>query len=423
MPDHLFEQPKRRKITFKKQVIQKHLGFLLVFFIAFIVLISQNNTFSFAQLNTTEDLETAIDDKKSEIDAIDAKIKEYKAQIEAKKREGDTLKNQISILEDQQATALLEINKLEVKTNQIELEVRANEIEIAELSDQQGMMKDQIAELIREINKEDDKTYLEVVLLYDNLSEFFNHLTYLSNVEEGLQADLDHLQRVTEKLNTEQTNLITRKNNLIAVKRKLEEEKARLESQEYAKNVLLDKTKSSERQYQALVTKERALQNSINSEITTLENQLRERLAQDKQLGDISKHGLIWPVPSRYITAGFHDNDYPFRHIFEHPAIDIRAKQGTPIRAAASGYVARAKNGGFGYSYIMLIHANGISTVYGHASSISVAEDSYVIQGEVIGLSGGMPGTAGAGNLTTGPHLHFEVRLNGIPMNPAQYLP
>ena len=91
MSDHLFEQPKQRKITFKKQVIQKHLGFFLVFFIAFVVLISQNNTFSFAQLNTTEDLETAIDDKKSEIDAIDAKIKEYKAQIEAKKREGDTL--------------------------------------------------------------------------------------------------------------------------------------------------------------------------------------------------------------------------------------------------------------------------------------------------------------------------------------------
>jgi len=422
MSEYLLEQPKKNKIKFKKQVTQQHLGLLLVFFMTFTVIISQNYHHSFAQ-NTVEELQSQIDLKKSEIDAIDAKIKEYKSQIEAKKRESDTLKNQIIILEDQQAAALLEINKLEIKTNQIELEITANEIEIAKLIEQQTLMKDRIAELIREINKQDDKTYLEIVLLYNNISEFFNHITYLGDIEEGLQVDLDHLQRLTEKLNTEQQNLTVRKTNLLTIKKELEEQKARLESQQYAKNLLLDETQSSERKYQSLVNQEKALQNSINNEITNLENTLRERLASDQQLGDISKNGLIWPVPSRYITAGFHDTNYPFRNIFEHPAIDIRANQGTPIRAAASGYIARAKNAGMGYSYIMLVHANGISTVYGHVSQINVQEDTYVVQGEVIGLSGGIPGTPGAGNLTTGPHLHFEVRLNGIPVNPVNYLP
>ena len=73
--------------------------------------------------------------------------------------------------------------------------------------------------------------------------------------------------------------------------------------------------------------------------------------------------GLIWPVPSHYITAYFHDPAYPFRYIFEHPAIDIRASQGTNIKAAASGYVARVRwDTSSRYGYVMLIHDNGLST-------------------------------------------------------------
>ncbi|PIR94752.1 hypothetical protein COT95_02485, partial [Candidatus Falkowbacteria bacterium CG10_big_fil_rev_8_21_14_0_10_37_6] len=84
----------------------------------------------------------------------------------------------------------------------------------------------------------------------------------------------------------------------------------------------------------------------------------------------------------------FHDPDYPYRNVFEHPAVDIRAAQSTAIRAAASGYVAQAKDNGYGYSYIMVVHGDGLATVYGHVSRIDVKVDQFVVQGQVIGLSG-----------------------------------
>jgi len=136
----------------------------------------------------------------------------------------------------------------------------------------------------------------------------------------------------------------------------------------------------------------------------------------------VNDNGMIWPVPKNYITTYFHDPDYPFRYLFEHPGWDIRAGQGTEIDAAESGYVAHAQMNGTKYAYIMIIHANGLSTVYGHVSKIFVKADDYVTQGEPIGLSGGTPGTVGAGPFTTGPHLHFEVRQDGIPVDPAGYL-
>jgi len=211
-----------------------------------------------------------------------------------------------------------------------------------------------------------------------------------------------------------------------SLKIQLEGQKIDLEERTGLKVDLLIQTKNSEYEFKNLVHQLQLEQQQINAEISVLERRVREELSRreaQERFKNMGPAKFMWPVPSRYVTAYFHDPDYPYRHIFEHPAIDIRAAQGTSVKAAESGYVARAKNAGKGYSYIMIIHNNGFSTVYGHISKIMIKEDEYVTQGEIIGLSGGTPGTAGAGNLTTGPHLHFEIRLDGIPVNPLEYLP
>ena len=131
---------------------------------------------------------------------------------------------------------------------------------------------------------------------------------------------------------------------------------------------------------------------------------------------------FIWPVPPVAITAYFHDPSYP-KKWGVHNAVDIRAKQYTEIHAPANGYVFQTKDNGMGYSYIILAHKNKLVTVYGHVSEILVKPGTVVKQGDVIGLSGGMPGTKGAGWQTTGSHLHFEVWHDGEQVDPLDYLP
>ncbi|MDP2736696.1 MAG: M23 family metallopeptidase, partial [bacterium] len=121
---------------------------------------------------------------------------------------------------------------------------------------------------------------------------------------------------------------------------------------------------------------------------------------------------FIMPV-SGSITYGWHDSDYPYiDSIGEHTGIDIVAAQGTSVKAAADGTVTEVVNGtGDQASYITISHDAGLVTKYAHLSHLDVEIGDQVSQGDIIGLSGGTPGTTGAGAYTNGAHLHFEVLL------------
>jgi murein DD-endopeptidase MepM/ murein hydrolase activator NlpD len=98
-----------------------------------------------------------------------------------------------------------------------------------------------------------------------------------------------------------------------------------------------------------------------------------------------------------------------------HEGIDIAVPEGTPIRAARSGSVAiAAYTGGYG-NYTCVDHGGGISSCYGHQSSFAVSPGDQVAQGDVIGYSGNT-------GSSTGPHVHFEIRVNGAAVDPLAYL-
>jgi murein DD-endopeptidase MepM/ murein hydrolase activator NlpD len=125
--------------------------------------------------------------------------------------------------------------------------------------------------------------------------------------------------------------------------------------------------------------------------------------------GAPSASGFIWPV-NGVVVSGF-----GMRWGRMHEGIDIAAGSGTPIWAAAAGTVIHAGwLGGYG-NLVVVDHGNGLATAYAHASAILVAVGQHVSQGETVSLVGS------TGN-SSGPHLHFEVRVNGVAVDPLLYL-
>jgi murein DD-endopeptidase MepM/ murein hydrolase activator NlpD len=124
---------------------------------------------------------------------------------------------------------------------------------------------------------------------------------------------------------------------------------------------------------------------------------------------------MIWPVEGE-ITSPFGERESPIFHTMEmHTGMDIAADSGTPIYAADSGTVVLADwKGGYG-KCVIISHGNGLSTLYGHQSKLLVSEGQTVLRGQLIGR-------VGSTGWATGPHLHFEVRSNGDPVDPAKYL-
>jgi len=136
-----------------------------------------------------------------------------------------------------------------------------------------------------------------------------------------------------------------------------------------------------------------------------------------------SQDKLAFPLKiPRKITATFHDPDYKRVMGREHLGVDFRAPQRTEIFAPADGVVKKVATNGYRYSYLIIDHGNDLYTVYGHISRAFVKAGDEVKAGDKIALTGGTPGTTGAGYFTTGPHLHFEVFKNGQYVDPLKYL-
>jgi len=370
-------------------------------------------------------LNDKISGSKKKIEDIQSQQKEYNELIAQKRNEQGSLNNELEILNAQVAKAQLDIDASELEIDKTNLEIKKTTLDIQDKDDQINKEKEHIATMLRLMYKQDQVSALEILLLNNSLADFINQLQYLENTNEEISNSVNSLKETKDKLEENKRTLIAKEEELNNLKTTLEEQKLALTQQQEDKNFLLEETKQSEKKYQYLLTAARKEQAKTSAEISSLEKSVREKLEKLKNNPDLNYTGFIWPTDGRYITASFHDPDYPFRRsLGEHSGIDIRATYGTTWKAAANGYVARVKyDGTKNYAYIMIIHGDGLSTVYGHVSAVNVKADEYVVQGQTIGRTGGIPGSPGSGPFCTGAHLHFEVRKNGLPVNPLEYLP
>lgn len=387
------------------------------------VILAENSGEGSAKEEVLE-LNDKVQEHKKKIQDISSKIEEYQQKINAKRREASSLETSLAILDNRIAKIELEMEQTKEEMESATLEIQALDIQIEDKEKQMEREKSQVAHGIRQIDQADQRNRLEILLLNNSFSEFFQEVAELEGIYSKLGISINRLKSLEAELRGRRENVDGKRVALEKLKIKLEDGRETLIDSQQNKETLLLETKQTSQKFQQIVSSLRNEQDQIDEELGRAEDALRERLKNSDLAISPDQVILSWPVdPGRGITAYFHDPDYPFRYVFEHPAIDIRAYQGTPVASSAAGIVARVKNGGLkGYSYIMIVHGGNISTVYGHMSKLNITQDSYVVRGQIIGLSGGTPGTPGAGSLTTGAHLHFETRLGGVPVDPLKYL-
>ena len=202
------------------------------------------------------------------------------------------------------------------------------------------------------------------------------------------------------------------KAGLVAIREVLEDERDQLEIEIAAAEEKITALQEE-------ISENEALSAEIEARWYALDEQLDELQAQydfEHTPGSLSgAEGFIWPCGSYYITSFAGEREHPVTHqVRTHSGIDIGAPQGDPIWAAAFGTVSLSGWYGNYGNCVMISHPNGYVTVYGHLSSVTVLEGESVNAGQTIGY-------CGSTGLTTGAHLHFEIRSGGEFLNPLAF--
>ncbi|HVF13496.1 MAG TPA: peptidoglycan DD-metalloendopeptidase family protein [Acidimicrobiales bacterium] len=340
--------------------------------------------------------------------------REKRAELAA---EVDTLKASNEELES--AVRALDAG-VEVQSNQTESAKRAlqsaetglgsAESRLAATEERMAGLRQQVADAaVRAYVHPGGVALLEIVRAR-TLGEASRRQVLLSSVVSSDRDALDQMRSARQDQQFDKANL-AKARDLAQDRRKAASEKlAELQEALSQQNRLKGALETRIAEYTAEVDALSREEDTLSALIRTRQLEAEADVEADSEDEAVSDSGMVWPA-SGAVTSGF-----GMRWGRLHSGIDIGAGYGAPIRAAQSGTVILAGyNGGYG-NCVVIDHGNGLSTLYGHMSSVDVSEGQSVDAGDYIGDVGS------TGN-STGPHLHFETRVGGEADNPMRYLP
>lgn len=356
----------------------------------------------------------------SEIDALEEQRDELKAQREEMQAGIDELKNeQAGVLE--QKRALDEQNEvyrqeLELIEEQVSLYTRLVDEKAAELEKATADEAEQLAiykQHVRAMEENGEYTYLSIIFGSKSLSQLMSNLDMIGEIMDADKRIYDQYTAAREDAEEIKAEYETTLSALADKQAEYEAEKADLEAKIAEANDMIaqleEEINSNYDLYLEVLAQEEALESDIQSMIAEMERQ--------EAANSITSTGTyIWPLPGYSPGSAYGWRMHPIYHEMRfHAGEDIGAPSGTPILAADSGMATVIADNGNGYgNYIMINHGGGRVTLYAHMSSFAISNDATVSQGQVIGYVGS------TGN-STGPHLHFEVRVNGATTDPKSY--
>jgi murein DD-endopeptidase MepM/ murein hydrolase activator NlpD len=343
-------------------------------------------------------------------------------QISAYSRRIDRLQGRIGALQRRQANAQADLDAKRAELFHIQRELRAERRRLVRLRARLAQARTALAQRLVQLYQADKPDIVTVILSSHGFEDLLERGEFMQRVSEQDQQIIKLVRDAKADATASAKRLGTLERRQAQITRIVQQRRDEIAG---AKQGLIDTkvglagTRADKAHALAGVRTERRQLEGNLSGLKKEQAKIAATLQQSQgplPAGPIKQGNgtLIWPVNGP-ITSPFCE-----RRAWEacHPGIDIGVPSGTPIRAAAAGRVAlvqsAAASGGYG-NYTCIQHTGALSTCYAHQSEIKVTVGQSVSQGQIIGLTG-------CTGLCFGPHLHFEVRINGAVTNPLNYL-
>lgn len=318
-----------------------------------------------------------------------------------------------------QATA--ELKNIETQRIAVEAEIAQNE---KRLRDAQARLKQRegvFYKRVRDIYINGRLSYLDVIIGSKDFSDFATRLDLLKRIIDADITLIKEIQKEREEIEAQRAALEANRAKLVTLEKEAKDKKAVIDQKKAERNAVLERARTDKAAAEQAQRELEAASNNIREMLRQREEARRQQQQQAQSSGGggggyVQGTGqFMWPVQG-VITSPFGWRTHPiFGRQILHSGIDIGVDEGTVVHAADSGTVVYSGwISGYGYA-VIIDHGNGLSTLYGHNSGLIVSEGQSVSKGEPIAYAGS------TGN-STGPHVHFEVRQNGDPVDPLGYL-
>ena len=364
-------------------------------------------------------------------------IEEAKEQRELKRQEQLAAEAEIALLEAEDLEVVAALEAATSLVNLQEAKAQAAEQRLQAALDTKIQAQEDFLAIASQIEEIEQRALTYAVESYIGMSDrrteaWFeaedatiaaHKIALLDLISSNTNDVLDQLKLIQEERSYLLTKAAVAQEEADAIREELEQVRVELDAQKAVREEIKKELDVRRAHWDSVLATAVEEQKEITDFIAAEEERIareleeaRRRAELEARLGQITEAGWVLPSPGA-ITSWFGPRLHPILgYTRMHNGVDFNCWTGDPIRSATDGIVIMAQYyGGYGYT-IIVQHANSLSTLYAHLSAFNSQVNDYVVAGQQIGQCG----TTG---LSTGPHLHFEVRQSGAPVNPLPYLP
>lgn len=340
---------------------------------------------------------------------LQSQLEASNAQIEIIQSDISEFAAEIIQLDEEITSQEIEIDLLRTQSKELQENIEKTEIELEEITETYNKQKKILEARLVASYKSGEIQYLDYLLQASSLPEFISTYYYISEMVEADSELLVRTNKQKEELELAKLELKKQKKQLAQTLEECENKAVSLANKQTIKDAYIRQLSEEEQKYTTDIIE-------MQTEIKKVEAEILE--AATLHMGfDYVGGEMAWPVPGyTRITSPYGMRTDPIRGVYKlHTGTDIAAPMGTSFIAANDGVVVKAGwNNAYG-NMVMINHGGGVSTLYAHGSAIMVEVGQEVKRGEEV-LKVGSTGNS------TGPHAHFEVRINGQYVNPIPYI-